>query len=190
MTFSDVCNKFVTQKYSKAETILEYGSGGSTILAASLGKKIISVESSSTWLLELIGSAAEQELPGKIIPLYVDVGPTGDWGKPKDESKWKNWLNYPRLPWQYCQQNRIDPDLVLIDGRFRVACFLATCAYVQKETTVLFDDYEERPHYHIVEKSFEKIDVIDGRMAVFKIKPNKLDSNDLMNCLHYFNDLN
>lgn len=190
MTFTEVCNAFVSEQYNKAKTILEYGSGGSTILAAKLGKTIISTESSSVWLLELVSSAIEQELPGKIIPLWVDVGPTGEWGKPKDESKWKNWLNYPREPWRYCQKNNIVPDLVLIDGRFRLACFLATCASVQKETLVLFDDYEDRPHYHAAEKLFDKIDVIDKRMAVFKVKPNMLSSQDLLNHLHYFNDLN
>jgi aminoglycoside N3'-acetyltransferase len=77
---------------------------------------------------------------------------------------------------------------VLIDGRFRVACFLATCASIKKETTVLFDDYESRTHYHLAEKLFDKIDGIDNRMAVFKIKPNMLSSFDLMNNIRYFND--
>lgn len=56
---------------------------------------------------------------------------------------------------------------MLIDGRYRVACFLATCIYAKKETIVLFDDYEQRKQYHTVEKLFEKVDVIDDRMAVF-----------------------
>lgn len=190
MTFTQACNDFVHKNYEKANIIVEYGSGGSTLLAAKLGKKIITVESSNPWLIELVGSAAHQNLPGNIVPLWVDVGPTGDWGAPTTETKWKNFQKYPRLPWKYCQENNINPDLVLIDGRFRVACFLATCASVKKETLVLFDDYENRPHYHAVEKLFKKIDVIDNRMAVFKIKPNQLTSNDLINHLHYFNNLN
>jgi hypothetical protein len=193
MTFTQKCNEFVQKKYGKATTIVEYGSGGSTLLAAKLGKKIITVESSNAWLIELLGSAAHQELSGNIIPLWVDIGPTGNWGVPETETKWKNWQNYPLAPWKYCQENKIKPDLVLIDGRFRIACFLATCASVQRETIILFDDYEGRSHYHVVEKICDervckKIDVIDNRMAVFKVQPNMLSSSDLINNIHYFND--
>jgi hypothetical protein len=87
MTFTQACNEFVQKKYSKANIIVEYGSGGSTLLAAKLGKKIISVESSNSWLIELLGSAAHQNLPGNIIPLWADIGPTGDWGSPSTETK-------------------------------------------------------------------------------------------------------
>ncbi|MDP5031851.1 hypothetical protein [Paraglaciecola sp.] len=190
MTFSRVCNEYVQEQYKQASLIVEYGSGGSTLLAAKLNKKIITVESSNTWLLELVGAAAHQKLKGTIIPLWVDVGPTGEWGAPKDDTRLRNWINYSRAPWQYCNQNKLVPDLVLIDGRFRVACFLAVCASIQRETIILFDDYEERPHYFLAEKLFKKIDVIDKRMAVFKIKPNMLSSQDLLENMHYFNDLN
>jgi protein O-GlcNAc transferase len=38
----------------------------------------------------------------------------------------------------------VSPDVVLIDGCFRVACFLACWANIQRPTTVIFDDYTER----------------------------------------------
>jgi hypothetical protein len=189
MTFTEICNEYVKVQYEKANSIIEYGSGGSTLLAAKLAKQIVTVESCNSWLIELLGSAAEQRLPGTIIPIWVDVGPTGDWGTPKDESKWKNWHKYPKNPWLYCNEHNILPDLVLIDGRYRVACFLATCIYAKKETIVLFDDYEPRKHYHTVEKLFEKVDVIDDRMAVFRILPNQLSSRALLDRLHFFNDV-
>jgi hypothetical protein len=80
-----MCNEYVQKKYSKARIIVEYGSGGSTLLAASLGKYIVAVESSSAWFLDLLGSPAEQNLPGTIVPIWADIGPTKDWGFPADE---------------------------------------------------------------------------------------------------------
>jgi hypothetical protein len=116
------------------------------------------------------------------------VGETKEWGFPVNDSKWRNWPNYARLPWQYCEQHNLSPDIVLIDGRFRLACFLATCVYIKKDTVILFDDYEDRKYYHIVEKLFPKTDVIDNRMAVFKVTPNKVTPQFLLDNVTFFSD--
>jgi hypothetical protein len=188
MTFTQACNNYVQKQYKKADIIVEYGSGGSTLLGAKLGKYVVSVESSSSWLLGVLGAAVEQNLPGKIVPIWTDIGVTKEWGFPVDESNWKNWSDYPRLPWQYCKQHNLSPDVVLIDGRFRLACFLSACVSVTKETLILFDDYEDRKYYHVAEQLFPKIEVIDNRMAVFKVVPNKVSSQFLLDYLHYFSD--
>ena len=188
MTFTHACNDYVQKQYKKANVIVEYGSGGSTLLGAKFGKYVVSVESSSSWLLGLLGSAVEQNLPGKIVPIWADIGETKEWGFPVDDSKWKKWPDYSRLPWQFCKQHNLSPDVVLIDGRFRLACFLSACIYVTKETLILFDDYEDRKYYHIAEQLFPKIDVIDKRMAVFKVVPNKVSTQVLIENLQYFSD--
>jgi hypothetical protein len=59
MTFTEICNEYVKVQYEKANSIIEYGSGGSTLLAAKLAKQIVTVESCNSWLIELLGSAAE-----------------------------------------------------------------------------------------------------------------------------------
>ena len=40
-------------------------------------------------------------------------------------------------------------DLVLIDGRFRVACCLKCYDIVKDTCLIAFDDFLVRPHYHI-----------------------------------------
>jgi len=73
-------------------------------------------------------------------------------------------------PWQH---GSVKPDLVLIDGRFRVACFLHSLLAAEPGTPILFDDYSNRPHYHLVEESYP-IEQTEGRQALFRV-PAELD---------------
>ncbi|WP_240997067.1 hypothetical protein, partial [Pseudomonas viridiflava] len=51
---------------------------------------------------------------------------------------------YPLKVWDepYFEQ----PDVILIDGRFRIACFVTAYLRATKPMIVLFDDYLDRPH--------------------------------------------
>ena len=73
-------------------------------------------------------------------------------------------------PWRH---GPVKPDLVLIDGRFRVACFLHSLLAADAGTPLLFDDYTNRPHYHLVEE-FCPIAQSEGRQALFRV-PEELD---------------
>jgi hypothetical protein len=66
----------------------------------------------------------------------------------------------------------------MIDGRFRVACFLTSLIYAQPQTVILFDDYEDRPVYHVVEKHLKPV-LMAGRMAKF-IVPDGVDIKNVM----------
>ena len=68
------------------------------------------------------------------------------------------------LNWIYKNET---PDLILIDGRFRVLCFLTSLKFSPKGTKILFDDYRDRQFYHIVEEFCPIIDRC-GRQALFE----------------------
>jgi len=55
---------------------------------------------------------------------------------------------------------------VSVDGRFRVASFLFSLLSARTGTTILFDDYMDRPNYFVVEE-FCKLKEARGRMGVF-----------------------
>ena len=65
------------------------------------------------------------------------------------------------------------PDLALIDGRFRVACFLHSMLAAEAGTPLLFDEYTNRPRYHLVEE-FCPIEQSEGRQELFRV-PAELD---------------
>ena len=71
------------------------------------------------------------------------------------------------------------PDTVLIDGRFRVCCFFTCLKFAKEGTIIIFDDYFDRPYYHIVEKYLD-IHQKCGRQAIFKIfNKEKFDSKTI-----------
>jgi len=98
---------------------------------------------------------------------YADIGPTREWGFPSSMESSDKWILYASKVWWILFKNQIHPDLILIDGRFRVACFLISCFLSRIGTYILFDDYYDRKHYSIVE-SYIKPNQRAGRMALFK----------------------
>ncbi len=167
-TFPDAEADLVRRTYRGASCILEYGSGGSTAYAASLdGVTCFSVESDPVWGAKMANWVAAHG-KGRTHIHYANIGPTRAWGYPKDYSQdnIRKYRRYTRSVWQ--RGDFVRPDVILIDGRFRVWCFLTVMARIRKPTRVLFDDYKNRDAYHFVEQYFEPTDLV-GRMAVFDI---------------------
>lgn len=174
LTFSRPVSEYLRAAYGAATVILEYGTGGSTVLASEQrGKTIYAVESDKVWTQNL-RRFVEQSDQTRSVPriLHVDIGPTKEWGHPINESSWKNFHKYPISVWSELIQEH--PDLVLIDGRFRAACFLTCCLMTTRPLKILFDDYRDRKNYHLVEQIAKPLDFVD-QMAIFEIEPGLLD---------------
>ncbi len=155
--------------YAQAGTILEYGSGGSTVMAAEMpGKRIFSVESDKDWARMMRAWFAGNPGQSPVEVIHADIGPTKEWGHPEDDRAWKRFALYPLGVWENTDMGQ--PDVVLVDGRFRVGCALATAFHTQKPVTLYFDDYKRREQYHAAEEILGKPELI-GRMARFEVTP-------------------
>ncbi|MDF2096143.1 hypothetical protein [Aquibaculum arenosum] len=186
LTFPEDVAEFVVSVYDKADVILEYGSGGSTVVAAEMsGKEIVSVESDPRWLCSLNSYIQDAQLPSPPRTFWVDIGPTGKWGRPETEQNWKNYPDYALSIWDYLRAREIAPDVILIDGRFRAACFVASLLNIEKETTILFDDYSDRNYKQTVER-FCKPSSFVGRMAVFHVSPQNVKPSLVLNSIKQF----
>ncbi len=126
-----------------ATTYLEYGSGGSTLLAASLVRgTVLSVESDRAFR-DAIAAAVAPADRERVKVLHVDIGPTTRFGRPM-LPLYARWSAYPVAPWRALQS---PPDLILIDGRFRVACVLTSLLHLPTTWggVIYLDDYEGGP---------------------------------------------
>lgn len=169
LSFPPEVADLVRARYAAARVILEYGSGGSTLLGAGQqGKLIFSVESDRDWAIALQTRIDLADLPSPAIIHYADIGPTGRWGRPVDDSHWHKYHHYPLQIWSAPFFRH--PDLILIDGRFRAACLVAACLHITRPVTVLFDDYVDRAAYHVVERMVQPRQTV-GRMAEFHLTP-------------------
>lgn len=170
--------------YAAAEVILEYGSGGSTVHAASLpGKRVFSVESDRVWALRMQCRIDEDDLPGLVTVLHTDIGPTGKWGRPTNPAAWPRFPSYVLDVWS--EPFMRHPDVVLIDGRFRAACMMGVLALIRHPVRVLFDDYADRRPYHVVEEFIQPVEMA-GRMAVFDATPGLISVGDIHQTLSAF----
>lgn len=157
----------------RARYYLEFGCGGSTLLAARHSVETLSVDSDRHY-----AAAVRRRLPNGAPCRILDaaIGLTGEWGYPvftrPTARRLRRWRRYVDLPFEVlAQQPGRFPDLVLIDGRFRRACALESARQARlagKSTILFFDDYADRPHYHDVERCLGAPRMV-GRAAIFEL---------------------
>jgi len=168
-TMPPECAARLEQLLRGSRCYLEYGAGGSTVMASDLGVPVVlSVESDRDWLAAVGRKLARRSKGSEVIQLHIDLGPIKDWGFPVADTHWKNYSNYPLLAWEECIRRSLKPDLVLIDGRFRVASFMATLLFAQPGCRILLDDYGDRPDCKVVER-FVRPEAMAGRMGEFVV---------------------
>jgi hypothetical protein len=109
--------------------------------------------------------------------VWVNLGDLTKWGRPKSYKYRSSFIDYISGVWNFKSQ----ADVILIDGRFRVACFLYSLIHAKKDSIIIFDDYLNRPWYHIVEDVIPLHDKC-GRQAFFKVPAtfNKNLAQDLL----------
>jgi len=169
-----------------AEVILEFGSGGSTVLAAEMpGKCIFSVESDKAWLRMMQEWFADNPVADQteLHLVHADIGPTGAWGHPKDDRAWRRFAHYPLGVWRHTAFRH--PDVVFVDGRFRVGCALATALHISRPVTLLFDDYANRARLAQVETYLGTPKQMVGRMAEFDVTPLSLRGEQLIDIIKF-----
>jgi hypothetical protein len=170
LSFGDAANEVFLDRLRVSSRYLEFGSGSSTLAAVQLCCDVTSVDSD----LRFLEAVARRARPSSPRMLYADIGPTGPWGVPRrkrlSEGRLRKWGSYPFIPWQE-RGPSYRADVVLIDGRFRVACALAVALHqADSMWTLLVDDYAGRREYWQVE-SFAELIGLHGRMAEFVPKP-------------------
>lgn len=186
LTFPPEEAEWVRERYGAARVILEYGSGGSTVLAAGMtGKRVFSVESDRRWARRLGRHLAAAALPSPVTLHHAEIGPTGKWGRPVSDEGWRGYHAYPLSVWD--RSDFVAPDLILIDGRFRPACLLTALLRCETPVTVLFDDYAGRAAYRTVERFIAPVET-RGRMARFEIEPAPLPRAQLTEIIRLFNE--
>lgn len=188
---SEACTEYFVKRLREAATYLEYGSGGSTVLAAELGKRVYSVDSDRIFVTR-VREALERHAPDmtlNVTLLYANIGFTREWGQPvfrtSAPARLARWRQYYEKPWASLKQDGHVPDMVLVDGRFRVACALRSLQQLMNRPNAILivDDYVGRDWYGEIERFGEMVDVV-GRMAVFR--PKAVDPDEIENSMQRY----
>jgi len=137
----------------------EFGSGGSTNIASYYKLKTYSVESDVKWHKKL----KDNDIKANYITIDLKAQSKGF---PGNETNIENWKKYIQA-----YKKEYNANIILIDGRFRVACGLDIFTKINNDCIVLIHDYKKRYKYHILEKFYLKIEKWDSLVALIK-RPN------------------
>jgi hypothetical protein len=163
--FDDETCKWFEARLSEAKFYLEFGAGGSTVMAARLGIPTISVEGDPFYARAVRRAIA----PGAPVKFLTPrQGLTTGWSRPLRPSLAKA-RRYVSSPFTGLQDRF--PDLILVDGRYRVACALESARQAAARGTrvsLLVDDYGKRRQYRVLETWLGE-PVMIGRSALFEV---------------------
>ena len=165
---SKEANDFFEKNLNKSKFYYEFGSGSSTLKADQLNIRFVSIELDKSFF-----NLIQKKLTKKNVQ-YIPIGPVGEFSYPlfKNKKKIFNYINFI----EFFFKNMDYPDLILVDGRFRVACCLNLLRFLDNEqldTILLIDDFKDRNHYKILYEYFN-IKLV-GRMALLTSIKKKFD---------------
>jgi hypothetical protein len=159
---------------SHAQTYLEYGAGGSTIIATRRAKCVVTVETDQRFLEAVSKRVASVGGQAEYYPVPVDIGLTGKWGRPvipfKSPGRLASWRQYSAAPWKLLADLGRVPDMVFIDGRFRVASVLQSFISLPDQTNCRFllDDFLGRGETYGAVLEFAEDVVLYDRTLAFR----------------------
>ena len=164
LNFGNEENIFFIKALKKSNFFLEYGSGASTLVAQKNNIECLSVEADRGFYIYIKRYCKNIRLQslGYVYhyshPIFFVIR------KYFLAKKAKKMCSEPL---EHLIKIKKFPDLILIDGRYRVLCGLFLYKYLLKKNkkfTLIVDDYKSRYRYHILAKFF-KIRTI-GRFGV------------------------
>ena len=152
------------EKYlNKDMTMLEWGSGGSTVHFAPQVKKLISIEHQMKWFVQV-----RKSIPKNVDYYYVPANNDGISIKYSTHADYKDYI-------EVIEVFNTKFDAVLIDGRARRFCAEYVIPYLNEGAVVFIHDFykKNRERYHKVLELYDEIDFIKGTvqgLTVLKLK--------------------
>jgi len=156
-----------------SKVYFEFGSGGSTYQASIRNniEHIYSVESDIQWQKVLKLNIHNNN----ITYIFNEMNTKHNtWGNPGKNATDIQKINYSNSLKTLTKEEQNTIDYILIDGRFRVACCLKCYELINDDCIIAFDDFLNRPHYHIILDFFYIVEKTnDNRMVILKKKKQK-----------------
>ena len=153
----------------------EWGAGLTTVLSDGLARRVVSVEGSKDWYQKM---TTEHAFRPNTMLRYVDIGPTKRFSWPLNAFKGHAYV--------HAIDDQPLQDVVLVDGRFRVACALAAHNRLSVNGTVLVHDFERR-EYHVL-LQFYNVRASCEKMVALTPKTNVSHSHVLKALLRFETD--
>jgi hypothetical protein len=136
---------------------LEFGAGGSTLLAAAIVPQVISVENDLAFINQIIRKLKTRPKRSDPLFFHIDQNPIGEWGFPETID--------PAILRKYAETVWLESAVpatvktVLVDGRFRRACLLHAIRHL--DTSVDFLVHDSDRYMDLVNDFFVEVKRVD-----------------------------
>jgi len=146
------------------DIMLEYGSGGSTLLFSKYVQSYNSVEHDKDWYEKIKPLVSENTTLVHANCYYKNNNVHCDYNSEEERDKWRSYYEGVKL----LKKNYYNK--VFIDGRARAYCALEVIKYIDDQSLVFIHDYVGRAYYHnLVEQKYDRVDLIDS-LVILKLK--------------------
>ena len=141
---------------TKDTIYFETGSGCSSIIAKYYTKKSYAVEGCKEWYEKGIKNGLKDNL------IFHDLKPdNATWSYPGKNSNINDWKQYFQA-----YNKSYNANVILIDGRFKVATAMDIFDKINDDTIILLHEYNERLRYFIIENYYDYV-YHWGRLVAF-----------------------
>ena len=179
----DPDRRFLASVYQRAQSVLEWGLGESTHIAAAVGVPRYTGLDSDPAFVNATRNAVTSKSAAHFRFVLADIGEVGDWGMPH--------ARLPKNTWSYQVAPLLaEPeafDVYMVDGRYRLACLAAaflhaswrqtqsnSAASAASPTIVLVHDCD-RAIYHVADALLEKTES-GGLLCQYTRRPGTTDA--------------
>ena len=132
---------------TKDTIFFETGSGCSSIIAKYYAKKTYAIEGCKHFYEYGINNGLKDNL------IFKDLKPDNPtWSYPGKNSNQNDYINYFTS-----YKKEYNADVILIDGRFKIATAMDIFNKIRNDTIILLHEYNLRPQYYIIEKYYKYI---------------------------------
>lgn len=163
--------KLITDCLTSDMTMLEWGSGGSTLEFSSLVNKYYSIEHNLEWYNMVSNKLKEYPL-NDVTYKFVKQNHDNPDDRQSEYYMFKDYIDI-------VDTFNIKFDVVLIDGRARRLCAKKIIPYLKPDSVVFIHDYVLRTVYHCVEDYYELVNSITHTpqtIGKFQLRDNFLNN--------------
>ena len=145
--------KLILDCLTEDTTMLEWGSGGSTLYFSSFVEKYYSIEHDKDWY-EKVSEQIKEYPFNDIVYKYIQPNKENPDGRQSEYDMFKDYIDA-------VDNFNTKFDVVLIDGRARRLCAKKVIPHLKPDSVVFIHDYVLRTPYHVAEDYYELVDYID-----------------------------
>jgi len=165
---------YLIDQLTQAEVVLQYGCASSEIVCnESHVKTVLAVDANKAVCDEIYTLIDVKE---KLHLMYADIGSLDESGKqPISVEHFKLYHQYMIFPWALADKYASMPDLVIIDGHFKVASFFYSLICAPENTKIIFNNFFDHPDHELI-RNYSPLESRHGNAAVFLVRKNYIVS--------------